>query len=101
MVAKSLDVTIMGRPFRVACNEGEEEALLDAVGYLDQKMCEIRDSGKLAGTERIAVMAGLNIAHEFLSTRTGGGLEVGEFKRRIKSMKSVLDKAMAEQNELF
>ncbi len=99
-MSKSLDVVINGRPFRVACEEGEEGALLDAVTYLDRKMNEISESGKLVGTDRIAVMAALNIAHELLTVRTGG-LEIGEFKRRINTMKSSLEKAMIEQDELF
>ncbi len=99
-MSKSLDVVINGRPFRVACEEGEESALLDAVAYLDRKMNEISGSGKLVGTDRIAVMAALNIAHELLTVRAGG-LEIGEFKRRINTMKSSLEKAMIEQDELF
>ncbi|MBY0579759.1 MAG: cell division protein ZapA [Burkholderiales bacterium] len=95
-----MDVIIMGRPFRVACEEGEEGALLDAVAYLDRKMSEIRDSGKLAGTDRIAVMAALNVAHELLTVKTGG-VEIGEYKRRMNAMKSSLEKAMIEQDELF
>lgn len=99
--AKGLDVTIMGREFRVACPEDEQDELLEAVDYLDRKMHEIRDSGKVIGVERIAIMAALNIAHEFLSTRVAGGFDVGEFKRRMKSMESHLDQAMTDQDELF
>jgi cell division protein ZapA len=99
-MSKSLEVIISGRPFRVSCEEGEEGALLDAVAYLDRKMSEIRDSGKLVGMDRIAVMAALNIAHELLTVKSGG-LEIGEFKRRINTMKSSLEKAMIEQEELF
>ncbi len=99
--AKGLDVTIMGREFRVACPEDEQDELLEAVDYLDRKMHEIRDSGKVIGVERIAIMAALNIAHEFLSTRVAGGFDVGEFKRRMKTMESHLDQAMADQDELF
>ncbi len=99
-MSKSMDVIIMGRPFRVACEEGEEGALLDAVAYLDRKMSEIRDSGKLVGTDRIAVMAALNVAHELLTVKTGG-VEIGEYKRRMNAMKSSLEKAMIEQDELF
>ncbi|MBZ0092743.1 MAG: cell division protein ZapA [Sulfuricellaceae bacterium] len=99
--AKGLDVTIMGREFRVACPEDEQDELLEAVDYLDRKMHEIRDSGKVIGVERIAIMAALNIAHEFLSTRVAGGFDVGEFKRRMKTMESHLDQAMTDQDELF
>ena len=59
----AVDVAIMGREFRVTCPDEEREELLQAVTYLDKKMCEIRDNGKVVGSERIAIMAGLNIAH--------------------------------------
>ena len=83
MSAKSLDVKIMGRDFRVACEDGEEKELLAAVDYLDRRMSEIRDSGKVIGAERIAIMAALNITHEFLTTKVPGGFDVAEFKRRM------------------
>ena len=97
---KGLDVSIMGREFRVACPEDEQEELLSAVAYLDRKMREIRDSGKVIGVERIAIMAALNIAHELLTTRTGG-FDIGDFKRRIGSMHEQLDQALQDQEKLF
>ncbi len=97
---KGVDVTIMGREFRVACPDDELDDLMDAVAYLDKKMREIRDSGKIIGVERIAIMAALNVAHELLTTRTGG-FDIGDFKRRISSMQEQIDLAMTDQNELF
>lgn len=98
---KGLDVNIMGREFRVACPEEEQKELLSSVEYLDKKMREIRDTGKVIGIERIAIMAALNIAHELLTTRVPGGFDIGEFKRRIAGMEATLDQAVAEQDELF
>ncbi|MGH6693188.1 MAG: cell division protein ZapA, partial [Gammaproteobacteria bacterium] len=57
---KALQVTVMGREFRVACPENEHKELLEAVDYLNRKMDEIRDNGKVVGVERIAIMAALN-----------------------------------------
>lgn len=97
---KGLDVSIMGREFRVACPEDEQEELLSAVSYLDRKMREIRDSGKVIGVERIAIMAALNIAHELLTTRSGG-FDIGDFRRRIGAMQEQLDRALMDQEKLF
>lgn len=99
--AKTVEVSILGRTYKVACEENEREALLHAVAYLDAKMGEIRKSGKVAGTERIAVMAALNIAHELLATRVGGGFDIGQAKRRIASLEAKLDEALARQEKLF
>ncbi|MEO8003315.1 MAG: cell division protein ZapA [Betaproteobacteria bacterium] len=99
--AGGLDVNIMGREFRIACVEDDKQELQKAVDYLNEKMREIRDAGKVVGVERIAIMAALNIAHEFLSTRVDGGFDVGEFKRRIFDMQAVIDQAINGQDELF
>ena len=98
--ARGVDVSIMGREFRVSCTDDEYEALMSAVSYLDRKMREIRDSGKVIGVERIAIMAALNIAHELLTTRTGG-FDIGDFKRRINSMQEQIEQEIAEQDDLF
>ena len=98
---QTLQITIMGREFRVACPEDEQAGLLEAVDYLNKKMLEIRDAGKVIGLERIAIMAALNIAHEYLSTSVGGSFDMAEMKRRMNRMESVIDQAMSEQAKLF
>ncbi|MBA4381481.1 MAG: cell division protein ZapA [Sideroxydans sp.] len=97
----SLDVNILDREFRVACPEDERAELQDAVAYLDKKMREIRDTGKIASVERIAIMAALNIAHELLTTRVGGGFDLADLKRRMQSMQATIDASLVDQDELF
>ena len=97
---RGVDVSIMGREFRVSCTDDEYDSLMSAVSFLDRKMREIRDGGKVIGVERIAIMAALNIAHELLTTRTGG-FDIGDFKRRINSMQEQIDREIAEQDDLF
>ena len=99
--ARTLDVTILDREFRVVCPEVERPELLDAVAYLDKKIHEIRDIGKVITIERIAIMSALNIAHELLTTRLGSGFDMSEFKRRIEYMEATIDALLAEQDELF
>ena len=99
--AKTLDVRIFDREFRVVCSEVERPELLDAVAYLDKKMHEIRDIGKVVTIEHIAIMTALNIAHELLTTRLGTGFDMSQFKRRMNSMEATIDAVLAEQDELF
>ena len=99
--AKTIDITLLGRSYRVACSDEERDALLKAVAYLEGKMNDIKDSGKVAGTERIAVMAALNVAHELLSMRLGEGFDLGEAKRRISAIEAKLEAALAKQEKLF
>ena len=98
---KTVEVNLLGRTYRVACDDGEREALMQAVAYLDAKMNEIRKAGKVMGAERIAVMAALNVAHELLSVRLGSGFDMGQAKRRISDIESQLDAAIAKQENLF
>lgn len=99
--AKTLEVTILGRSYHIACEDSEREALLQAVAYLDGKMNEVRKTGKVSGTERIAVMVALNMAHELLATKLGGGLDLGQVKQRMAAIESRLDAALASQEKLF
>jgi cell division protein ZapA len=99
--AKALDVSILGRNYRVTCADDEREALLAAVAYVDKKMTEIKAASKVAATERVAVMAALNIANELLSVKLGGGFDIAELKRRMNSVQSKLDQALSQQDSLF
>ena len=101
VTVKNIDVVILDRKYRVACPDDERENLMASVAYLDQKMREIKDAGKIAGADRIAVMAALNIAHELLSARTGAGFDIAEYKRRMVSMNSLVDEGLASQEKLF
>ena len=100
-----LDVNIMGQPYRLSCREGEQQTLREAVSYLDAKMCALRDSGKVKGTDRIAVMAALSVAAEFLSAKAGQGplsdLSILEVKQKLEAMHTVLDSALTPQENLF
>jgi cell division protein ZapA len=99
--AKAVPVNIMGREYRVSCTEDEKPQLLEAVALVNQKMLELKDRSKTVGLERIAVMAALNIAHEYLTTRVGGGFDIADFRRRISGMEATIDQAVADQDELF
>jgi cell division protein ZapA len=98
---KTIDIKILDRDLRVACPEEERDELLDAVAYLDKKMREIRDAGKIVSVERIALMAALNITHELLSVKIGRGFDLADFKRRMNTMQAAIDETLAEQDTLF
>ncbi len=95
-----MQINIMGREFRVACTPEEQKSLREAVDYLNRKMQEIKDQGKVIGVDRIAIMAALNISHEYLTTRFGG-FDVADIKRRMAIIETIVDQALSEQDELF
>jgi cell division protein ZapA len=94
----------MGQSYRLACRDGEQRTLREAVSYLDGKMCQLRDSGKVKGTDRIAVMAALSVAAEFLSVKSPQGplsdMSILEVKQKLESMHTVLDRVLADQENL-
>jgi cell division protein ZapA len=97
-------IQILGREFRVACPEGEEKQLQASVEFLNRRMKELRDTGMVVGNERIAVMAALNIAHEFLAHKSvrGASVDGADFRRRILAMQETLESAIsADQDKLF
>ena len=101
----TLDVSLLGREYKVTCREAERAQLLDAVAFLDRRMREIRDAGKIAGSERIAVMAALNIAHDLLRARGNSrsprsepaapAIDDTAARRRIAAMHTAIDQALA------
>jgi len=105
----TLDVTLLGREYRVACPAEEKDGLLAAVAYVDARMTEIAAKTKSSG-ERLAVMTALNIAHELLTPKPvpeavpepdPGDFDTQDFARRINRIKARLDEAMADQDKLF
>ncbi|MBC7489750.1 MAG: cell division protein ZapA [Glaciimonas sp.] len=100
-----LSVHIMGQPYILSCKEGEEVVLQQAVAYLDGKMCTIRDTGKIRGNDRIAVIAALGMAAEALSAKAPDGplsdLTMAEVKQKISAMHTLLDQALGPQEVFF
>lgn len=105
-----LDVTILGREYPLACEPEEQESLLAAASMVDRTMQRIKATSKVGGnTERIAVMAALQIASELLNAKAPDGplsqLAVGDYKRKIEDMNKLLDATLeantGSQEKLF
>jgi len=109
----TLDISILGRDFKVACKEGERAELSEAVALLDKRMREIRDAGKVASIDRIAVMAALNFAHDLLQQRKqlrgvnatpqvgAAPIDAEMSRRKIHEMQTAIDQLLAGQEKLF
>lgn len=64
-----VSVRILDREFKVMCQPGERRGLMEAALFLDGRMREIRETGKLTSMEKIAMMCALNLADELLQLR--------------------------------
>lgn len=96
-------VRLLDKDYAVACPPEEREALLDSARLLDSKMREIRDSGKIIGTERIAVMAALNLAHELLLQRSLQSDKAGisdDIRYRLRMLQERIEAVLEEDRQL-
>lgn len=94
----SVDVSIMGRDFRLACEADEEATLREAVAYVDARMRELRDAGKVVGVERIAMMVALDLAHNQITGAGAASVNTpAAVGRRLQAMVELIDQALAAQ----
>lgn len=98
-VARTVTVQLLDREYAISCPDGAEAELLASADLLDTKMREIRDQAKLLGLERIAVMAGLNLAHELMKK---GQTNFADTEQQLQRLAHKIDGALArsEANSL-
>jgi cell division protein ZapA len=97
---RPVSVHILDKEYLVACPDEERDALTASARYLDGKMREIRDSGKVVGADRIAVMAALNIAHELLEQQGNKEEYQQSVSARIRALQSKIELALNQGNQL-
>ncbi|HTW38229.1 MAG TPA: cell division protein ZapA [Steroidobacteraceae bacterium] len=95
-----VSVRIMDKEFVVACSYEERSALLDSAEFLNARMREVRDSGKVVGLDRIAVMVALNLANELLQLRERDGQLEGEFAGRVRSIRERVEASLEKSQQL-
>jgi cell division protein ZapA len=93
-------VRILDKEYQVACPADERTALLDSAEILDTKMREIRDSGKVVGLERIAVMAALNMANELLQSNVKDKVLEDTLGNRLKLMSDQVESVLGNTQQL-
>jgi cell division protein ZapA len=96
----TVTVTILEKEYQVSCPEHEVEALSASARFLDQQMGEIRASGKVVGLDRIAVMAALNIANDYLNTESTLSSSQSTVDDRLRRMSDRVNRAIADHKQL-
>ena len=95
-----ISLRIMEKEYVVACPYEERSALLDAAEFLNSRMREIRDSGKVVGHDRIAVMVALNLANELLRLKNRDAKLEGEVTPRIRALRERVEGALEKGQQL-
>jgi cell division protein ZapA len=95
-----VSVRIMEKEYVVACPYDERSALLDAAEFLNTRMREIRDTGKVVGLDRIAVMAALNLAHEYLKGKDRESRLDNGVGQRVRALRERVEGAIGKSQQL-
>jgi|TARA_B100001250_G_C19791626_1_gene786793 cell division protein ZapA len=97
---EQVTIKILEKEYKVSCQKNEKNDLLASADLLNIKMKEIRDSGKVVGLDRVAVMAALNLANELIQKKDERNNLKDIVESRIKSMSESLDSAIASNQQL-
>jgi cell division protein ZapA len=95
-----VSVRILEKEYFVACPYEERADLLDSAEYLNGKMREIRETGKVVGIDRIAVMAALNLVNELLKSRSREAEVEGSLGGRLRAMRERVESALEHGRQL-
>lgn len=96
----SVTVHILDKDYLVSCTEQEKADLEAAANYLDEKMREIRKTGKVVGADRISVMAALNISHELLQSKNRRDDQSKSMTSRIKGLQDKIEVALNKGKQM-
>lgn len=97
---KPISVTIMDKEYLVSCGEEERDLLHRATELLNVKMKDVKRSGKVIGTERIAVIAALNFAHELLQYKQENASYTSQVDNLIRRLQNKIDDALVKGKQM-
>ena len=95
-----VSVRLLDREYQVACPADERSDLLDSAEYLDTRMREVRDGGKVVGLDRIAVISALNLANELIKLRRNGSVVDSDLGSKIRTLRERVESALEKGQQL-
>ena len=97
---KPASVTILDKEYLIACTDEERDLLNDAASLLNERMQEVKTSGKIIGSERIAVLAALNIAHEMLAYKKENEDYTSSVDGVVRRLQDKIDGALVKGSQI-
>ena len=97
-----LDITILGKQYKIGCPDGEQGSLLETVVQVDEHLTELRHSGRTLRNEQLIVMATLNYRHQLNVIEADNKAKNEELNRRIEKLENIISEALSKslpQNE--
>lgn len=97
MTAKTMDIKLLERNYKVACPVGQESALQQAADALNQKLLDTKERTQLTNVEQIAVMTALNLCHEWIQDQNEQAARTAKLEEKIQLLQATIEQAMSEQ----
>ena len=100
MPPTTISVKILDKEYQVACQPEEVDELTASARYLDKQMKTIRDTGKVLGLDRVAVMAALNVTHDYLKVRGEQSTTSKDIDKKLGELLKRVTRALADARQL-
>ena len=97
MTAKTMDIKLLERNYKVACPIGQESALQHAADALNKRLEETKERTQLTNVEQIAVMTALNLCHEWIQDQNEQSARTAKLEEKIQLLQATIEQAMSEQ----
>ena len=97
MTAKTMDIKLLERNYKVACPVGQESALQQAADTLNERLMETKERTQLTNVEQIAVMTALNLCHEWIQDQNEQSAKTAKLEEKIQLLQATIEQAMSEQ----
>ncbi|AAV82932.1 cell division protein ZapA [Idiomarina loihiensis] len=97
MTAKTMDIKLLERNYKVACPIGQESALQQAADALNERLEETKERTQLTNVEQIAVMTALNLCHEWIQDQNEQSAKTAKLEEKIQLLQATIEQAMSEQ----
>jgi cell division protein ZapA len=96
-------IELLGKVYPIQCPEDEVESLLESASFLNDRMQQLQDSGKVVGIDRVAIITALNLAFDFLKLEKQHNMHNNKVNQRIVQLQAKIDEAMQRglQQELL
>ncbi len=98
--SKPINISILDKEYLISCTEDERDQLHDAVDILNGKISQLKESGSVIGSERIAVMAALNIAHEIIAYKQKNQVYTSTLDNTIRRLQGKIHNALGKGEQL-
>jgi len=98
--AEPASVQILDKEYLIACPPEERDDLQKAAALLGARLKDIREAGKIIGTERLLIMAALNMANDLAKLQARDEQRGAELGTRVKQMRERVERALVRGQQL-